>query len=91
MNNAVITNSYIIANVRIGINFCVVAQFYIFSQVSKCANKNIFSVRSSFGNITWFLHTDHLLLNYFLVFTQQCSESSISILHSNNCCLNRVF
>ena len=57
MNDAVVTNGYIIPDIGIRIYFSIVTQGYVFSDIGKGPNKDIFSVNGSFGNITWFLYT----------------------------------
>ena len=61
VNNAVVTYNYIIPNISIWIYFYTFPYYYIFSQVSKCANKNILPFFYSWVNIYRLLYTNHLL------------------------------
>ena len=43
MNEAIITDGYVIADISIRKYFCVPANLYIFADISECADKNIIS------------------------------------------------
>src|SRR5437762_6538375 len=57
IDNTVVTDNYIIANISIGKNFGVAADFYIFTEIGKSADKNIFTIACRFCNIAWLLYS----------------------------------
>src|SRR5688572_16285995 len=90
VNNAVVTNRYVVTDKSIGINFSVVPHFYVFSEVSKCPDKYIITIGGCFGDINWLLNSCQLLLNDFLVFCQQCSKCGVRIRNPDECSFYRL-
>ena len=68
----------------------MVTNLYIFTQISKCTNKNIFTIAGRLCNIAGLLYPVHLLSHHFLVFGKQCCECSVGIRHPNKRCTNML-
>ena len=50
-------NTYIIANINLGIKFCIISNFRVFADVCKCSNIYFFPNRCSLINIAWLLNS----------------------------------
>jgi hypothetical protein len=56
VDDAVVADDNIIADICIGIDLGIVSQFYMFTDISKGADKNLFAIGSGLGYITGFLY-----------------------------------